>query len=90
MLHGNRPKLPLLPDLRVPPRLGHRVGSKRGRKLSAVMEEDDSSSEGEEDDELDLHEQQFGLVRERGLDLMTRKQLSDEQSQLLHCIAEDC
>ena len=32
MLHGNRPKLPPLPDLRIPPRLGHRVGSKRGRK----------------------------------------------------------
>ena len=92
MLHGNRPKLPLLPDLRVPPRLGHRVGSKRGRKLSAVAEEDDSS-EDEEVDDMDSGmglPAMCGLVRERGLDLMLRQHISEQQSQPLRCIAEDC
>ena len=93
MLHGNRPKLPPLPDLQIAPRLGHRVGSKRGRKLSAVMEEDDSESEEEEVDDMDsgmrLHDM-VGLVRERGMDLVMRQQLSEQQSQALRCIAEEC
>ena len=97
MLHGSRPKLKPLPDLQIAPRLGHRVGSKRGRKLSAVMEEDDSSSDGDSEaeemvDEMDsgmgLHGM-CGLVRERGMDLVLRQQLSDRQSEVLRCIAEE-
>ena len=93
MLHGSRPKLPLLPDLRVAPRLGHRVGSKRGRKLSAVTEEEDGSEEESEEEEVvDEMDSGMGLpamcgmVRERGLDLMMRQRLSAQQS--LKCIAE--
>ena len=74
MLPGSRPTLPqpvLLTAL--PPRLGHRVGSKRGRKLSAVEEEDgDSGSEdveGEEEDRL------MNLGRESGVDWSRRQQL---------------
>ena len=52
MLKGNRPKLPVLPDLSVaPPRLGHRVGSKVGRSLSCVQEGDGSDEEPEQDRE---------------------------------------
>ena len=58
------------------------------------MEEDDSS-EGDDEGELELDAQMnqhgmCGLVRERGMDLMMRKQLSEEQSQLLRGIAEEC
>ena len=89
MLHGTRPKLPLLPDLQVAPRLGHRVGSKRGRKLSAVLEEDCDSEEDmfEVEDEMESLGDGGGLVRERGLDMRLRQELSERQS--LGRIAEE-
>jgi hypothetical protein len=71
MLRGRRPALPLPLDLSPPlPRLGHRVGSKRGRKLSAV-EEEDGSSEEDLGELLDPLEEES----ERAHDLLLRQEL---------------
>ena len=78
MLPGDRPSLPLPIDLAAPVRLGHRVGSKLGRKLSSVREEDLSSSDGDDDEERagDAH---AGLGAERGDDLRLRQELLTRQ-----------
>jgi hypothetical protein len=60
MLPGARPELPAPKELApVPPRLGHRVGSKLGRKLSAVLELD-SDDEDDDDEEEGQEEDVFG------------------------------
>jgi len=76
MLPGERPELPIVKAQRVKtPRLGHRVGSKLGRKLSAVWERD-SSDDSEDDDgeEEEGEEEQETLVMDASTATVTRQQ----------------
>jgi len=82
-LPGSRPPLPPMPALDVKVRLGHRVGPKVGRKLSAVTEsgEDEIPLEfvAEFEAELEQPQQSHGVVtRSRSLSTINCESISEE------------